>query len=121
LKTKYDSIVKIKKESVSKIERDIQKINNAILKIAEKIEDLKESLFKFSFPSSGTFSKIQQAKIAQNALKEEIKTYENQLSMLQSRKKDLLEEIKKIIKEMRLKEARDMDEIALLLRDRNES
>jgi flagellar export protein FliJ len=139
LKTKYDSIVKIKKESVSKIERDIQKINNAILKIAEKIEDLKESLFKFSFPSSGTFSKIQQAKIAQNALKEEIKTYENQLSMLQSRKKDLLEELKKAnieyekmkylqgeeikkrIKEMRLKEARDMDEIALLLRDRNES
>ncbi|WP_457560634.1 flagellar export protein FliJ [Caminibacter sp.] len=133
MKTKFDSIVKIKKQQIEKIERDIQKINRAILDISKKIDSLRDSLLKFSLPKSGNFSKIIQAKEMQNIIKQEIKNYESQINMLQNRKKELLEELKKAnleyekmkylqgeeikkeIKKMRLKEARDMDEIAILL------
>ena len=139
MKTKFDAIVKIKAERADKIKRDIQKINRAILEITEKQEELRESLFRFSLPKSGSFSKIIQAKEMQNILKSEIEKYDSQISMLQNRKKDLLEElknaeieyekmkylqgeeIKKIIKQNRLKESREIDEIAILLGNFNES
>ena len=133
MKTKFDPIVKVKKNEVEKIKRDIQKINKAVMEITKKQEELHSSLLRFSLPKSGNFSKIIQAKEMQNILKNEIKNLENQINMLQNRKKELLtelkkaeieyekmrylqgEEIKKMIKRERLKESRDMDEIAILL------
>ncbi len=133
MKTKFDSIVKIKKQQTETIERDIQKINRAILDISKKIDSMRDSLLKFSLPKSGNFSKIIQAKEMQNIIKQEIKNYEVQINTLQNRKKELLEELKKAnieyekmkylqgeelkkeIKKMRLKESREMDEIAILL------
>ena len=60
LKTKFDSVVKIKKQQVEKIENDIKKINNSIKDLLQKIEELKTSLLSFTLPKSGTFHKIYQ-------------------------------------------------------------
>ena len=139
MKTKFDSIVKIKKNEVEKIERNIQKINSSIAMLNHKIEELKNRLSSFSYPHSGNFSQFNQYKIMQNTLIEEIVGFENQVKILEGRKKDLLEEykkanieyekmkylqteeIKKILKKLKQKEQIEMDEIAILLRHKNES
>ena len=139
LKTKFDSVVKIKKQQVEKIENDIRKINKSIIDLSRKIEELKTSLLSFTFPKTGTFNKIYQLKEAQNIIKNEIDSLNNQIVILQNRKKELLEELKKAnieyekmkylqneeikkeLKRLKLQESRDMDEIAILLRGRDES
>jgi flagellar export protein FliJ len=139
MKTKFDSVVKIKKQQVDKIQNDINKINKSIIDLANKQEELKTSLLLLTIPKSGTFNKIYQIRESQNVIKSEIESLENQINILQNRKNELLEELKKAnieyekmkylqneeikkkIKEIRLKENRDMDEIAILLKGRNES
>ncbi len=139
MKTKFDSVVKIKKQQVEKIENDIQKINSSIKELQNKIEELNKQFSSFSLPDKGTFAHISQIKLQQNLLKNEIENLSSQINMLNARKNDLLnelkkahmdyekmkylqaEELKKKVKEMRLKEAREMDEIAILLRNQSES
>ena len=139
MKTKFDGVVKIKKQQVERIENDIRKINKSILELNREIEELKDSLLLFTLPKTGTFNKIKQIKESQNIIKNQIQNLENQIVILQNRKNELLnelkkanidyekmkylqnEEIKKALKELKLKESREMDEIAILLRKRDES
>jgi len=139
MKTKFDSIVKIKKQAVESIERNLQKINTSIAMLKNKIEELNETLFSFTFPKVGNFSLLNQIKHQQHILRNEIQNLKNQTITLENRKRELLEElkkanveyekmkylqaeeIKKMLKEKKLKESRDLDEIAILLRNMNES
>ena len=139
MKTKFDSVVKVKKQQVERIENDIRKINKSILELNREIEEFKDSLLLFTLPKTGTFNKIKQIKESQNIIKNQIQNLENQIVILQNRKNELLnelkkanidyekmkylqnEEIKKALKELKLKESREMDEIAILLRKRDES
>ncbi len=139
MKTKFDSVVKVKKQKVDTIERNLQKINASINELNNRIEDLNKTLLSFSIPKEGNFALLNQIKHQQHILRGEIQNLKNQIVILENRKKELLEElktanidyekmkylqaeeIKKIIKEKRLKEARDMDEIAILLRKNSES
>jgi flagellar export protein FliJ len=139
MKTKFDSVVKVKKQTVDNIERRIQKVNASINTIKNKIEELNNTLLSYSLPREGSFALLNQIKHQQHILREEIQNLKNQIVILENRKKELLnelkkanieyekmkylqaEEIKKIIKEKRLKEARDLDEIAILLRKNGES
>ena len=138
LKTKYDSVVKFKKQIVEKIEKNLQKINSSVNELKTKIDNLDKTILSLSLPQNGNFSKIDQIKSQQSFLREEIERLKQQIIILENRKKELLnelkkanieyekmkylqaEEIKKIVKEKRLKEARDMDEIAILLRESHE-
>jgi len=138
MKTKFDSVVKFKKRAVEKIENDIKKINIAILDLKNKIDELNSSLISFSFPKTGTFSQFTYIKANQDLVRQEINSLNSQIDMLNARKKDLLEELKKAkieyekmkylqgeeikkkVKEIRLKEIRDMDEIAIMLRKNDE-
>jgi flagellar biosynthesis chaperone FliJ len=138
VKTKFDSVVKLKKQQVDNIEKNIQKVNASINNLKEKIQNLQNSIFSFQIPKSGDFALLNQIKHQQHILRNEIDNLKNQIIILENRKKELLnelkkanieyekmkylqaEEIKKIVKEKRLKEARDMDEIAILLRKSNE-
>ncbi len=133
MKTKFDSVVKIKKQEVEKIERNIEKINSSILMLKNKITNLKQSLNSLSLPQNGNFSIIQQINLQKNILLDEIKNYENQINFLENRKSELIkelkkanieyekmkylqnEEIKKQIKQKRLQEAKKIDEIAIML------
>ncbi|MEO1923965.1 MAG: hypothetical protein ABGX25_05580, partial [Nautiliaceae bacterium] len=63
MKTKFDSVVKIKKQQVEKIENDIQKINSSIKELQIRIEELNNQLSSFSFPDKGTFAQISQIKL----------------------------------------------------------
>jgi len=139
MKTKFSDILKVKKQAVEKIERDIQKINTSIKKLELKIENLNKTLFSLTPPKKGNFSVFSQLKSQQNLIREEIEKLKNQIIILKNRKNELMEElkkanieyekirylegleIKKIIKEKKLKEDRYMDEIAILLRNNNES
>ncbi|NPA87749.1 flagellar export protein FliJ [Caminibacter pacificus] len=139
MKTKFDSVVKLKKQQVEKIQNDIQKINKAVLELSSKIEELKASLMQLTLPKSGSFSKITQINTQKTLLRNEIQNLQNQINILNNRKNELLEELKKArieyekmkylqgeeikkqLKEIKLKESREMDEIAILLRNQNES
>jgi flagellar export protein FliJ len=139
MKTKFDSVVKVKKQAVGKIERNLQKLNATIHKLNSTIENHNKTLLSFTFPKEGNFALLNQIKHQQHILREEIQRLKNQIMVLESRKKELLEdlkkanieyekmkylqaeEMKKIIKEKKLKESRDLDEIAILLRKNNES
>ncbi|WP_457562882.1 flagellar export protein FliJ [Caminibacter pacificus] len=139
MKTKFDSVVKLKKQQVEKIQNDIQKINKAVLELSSKIEELKASLIQLTLPKSGSFSKITQINTQKTLLRNEIQNLQNQINILNNRKNELLEELKKArieyekmkylqgeeikkqLKEIKLKESREMDEIAILLRNQNES
>ena len=133
MKTKFDSIVKIKKNEIEKIERNIQKINASIRMLEDKILALNNKLSSFSFPKNGSFSEFNQYKMMQSSLIEEINNLKNQILILENRKKELLEEykkanieyekmkylqaeeIKKRLKKQKQKEQIEMDEIAILL------
>ena len=138
MKTKFDSIVKIKKKEIEKIEQNIQKINASINMLREKIKSLNNKLSSFSFPKNGNFSQFNQYKILQNSMIDEIDNFKNQIAILENRKKEILEdykkahieyekmkylqseEIKKNLKKQKQKEQIEMDEIAILLRQKNE-
>ncbi len=138
MKTKYSQIIKIKKNDVSKIERDIQKINGSIAELEHKIASLKENLASFSLPQTGNFSIFRELATLKKALQDEIKRFENQLLVLNSRKQELLDElkkaqieyekmnylhtqeIKKMLKEKHIKESQMMDEIAIMLNKKRE-
>ncbi len=137
MKTKFDDLVKLRKNEIEKIERNIRKINSSIKMLKEKEASLKKELLSFSLPKSGTFSEINQLKQMQYLLQNEIENINSQIDVLNSRKKELLEELKKAnieyekmkylqnkeikkkIRKLQLKEAREMDEIAILLRNSN--
>jgi len=134
MKTKFSDILKIKKQTVEKIERNIQKINASIQMLKNKINFLNNELSSFSFPQEGDFRKFQQVKLMQENLINEIKNFENQIKILENRKNELMEELKKanieyekikylheleiqkILKKQKQKENQEMDEIAILLR-----
>jgi flagellar biosynthesis chaperone FliJ len=133
VKTKFDALVKLKKLDVDKLTREIIKQNGKIAKANQELIALNEEFNKIEYPKSGNFSMITQIKIMQNALlnqinlkKEEIKFLENQKNLLNAQLKDKEieyekmkylqgEEIKKIINKLKKEEAKNMDEIALIL------
>ena len=55
MKTKFDSVVKIKKQEIDKIEKNIQKINSSIKMLEEKIKELKNNYDSLSLPVRGNF------------------------------------------------------------------
>ncbi len=133
MKTKFDSIVKIKKNELKKTENDLIKVNSAIQLINEKINELQIKFNSFSLPDKGSFKEIYQIKSVQSALRGEIENYKNQLNMLNKRKELIFQkykdanieyekmkylqtmEIKKQIKKQKQKENIQMDEIAIML------
>ena len=135
MKTKFDSVVKVKKQKVDAVERNLQKINASIQKLKIKIEELHKTILSYTLPKEGSFALLNQIKHQQHIIREEIQNLENQIVILENRKKELIDELKKVnieyekmkylqaeeikkkVKEQRLKEARDMDEIAILLKN----
>ncbi|RUM55408.1 MAG: hypothetical protein DSY40_04065 [Nautilia sp.] len=133
VKTKFDSIVKLKKMEVDKIQREIIKQNSLIAKAEKELESLKEELNSIQYPKSGNFSLITQIKTLQNALLQQIKLKNDEIQFLRNQKNLLSgqlkekeleyekmkylqgEEIKKIVKKIKKEEEKSMDEIALML------
>ena len=133
LKTKFDDLLKIRKQQVDKLERDLEKVNSAINNIQKQIEIKHKELEQLSIPKSGKFYLINQLKHNIFLINQEIKTLKNQLNTLNERKELIInnlksanieyekivylknEEIKKEIKKIKNKEIKEIDEIAIML------
>ena len=138
MKTKFDQIVKLKKLDVEKIERELLKQNQKIEKANQELTQFKIEFSKFEYPKTGNFALITQFKTMQTAFLREIKQkeeelvfLENQKILLQGQLKDKQleyekikylqgEAIKKIVKNLKKEEAKNIDEIALMLFKRGE-
>ena len=138
MKTKFDQIVKLKKLDVEKIERELLKQNQKIEKANQELTQFKIEFSKFEYPKTGNFALITQFKTMQTAFLREIKQkeeelvfLENQKTLLQGQLKDKQleyekikylqgEEIKKMVKKLKKEEAKNIDEIALMLFQRGE-
>ena len=133
IKTKFDSLVKLAKLKVDEKEREISKYNNAIESQLQELEKLKQEYASLEYPKEGNFSLITQFKIMQNAFFNQIKQKENEINMLKSHRDNLVnelkdlnleyekmkylqgDEIKKYLNKLKHKEAKELDEIALML------
>jgi len=133
IKTKFDSLVKLAKLKVDEKEREISKYNNAIELQVQDLEKLKEEYSNLEYPKEGNFSLITQFKIMQHNFYNQIKLKENEINMLKSHRDNLVNElknlnleyekmkylqgneIKKYLNKLKEKEAKDLDEIALML------
>ena len=133
IKTKFDSLVKLKKLKVEEKERELTKLNNQISIAYEELQNIKKEIENFEYPKEGNFALITQFKMIQNAFFNQLKEKEEFINSLKIEKENLQlqlkelnleyekmkylqgEEIKKYIKKLKEKEAKDMDEIALML------
>jgi flagellar export protein FliJ len=133
VKTKFDSLVKLKKVKIDEIENQISKMNAEIQKVQEELESLKQEIAEFEYPKSGNFSLITQFKMMQKALLNQLTQKENNIKFLENQKNILAnklkeanleyekmkylqgEEIKKYLNKLKEKESKEMDEIALML------
>ena len=133
IKTKFDSLVKLKKLKVDEKERELTKLNNQISVAYEELQNIKKEIENFEYPKEGNFALITQYKMIQNAFFNQLKEKEEFINFLKMEKENLQlqlkelnleyekmkylqgEEIKKYVKKLKEKEAKDMDEIALML------
>jgi len=132
-KTKFDSLVKLKKVKIDEVENEVSKLNQAIFQAQEELNKIKQEFSDFQYPKVGNFSLLQQFKILQTALLNQINQQQTNLNMLENQHNHLIEklkevnleyekfkylqgdEIKKHLNKLKEQEAKDMDEIALML------
>lgn len=132
MKTQYSSLVKIKKDRLDMMERSVQSCHQTIGLIKRKIEDSYSQLRSMQIPQDGNFSFFRQAQLIKTRIKDEIVFNKHNLIMAENalakamqqlktanieyEKFKYLEtnEIEKMIKAQKAKEAKDLDEIALI-------
>jgi len=133
VKTKFDSLVKLKKVKIDEVENEMSKLNQSIFKAKEELKKIKEEFSEFQYPTSGNFALLQQFKLLQKALLNQLNQQQINVNMLENQHQNLMnklkevnleyekfkylqgEEIKKYLKKLKEQEAKDMDEIALML------
>jgi flagellar export protein FliJ len=133
VKTKFDSLVQLKKLDVDKLQREMTKQNGKITKANQELNELQEELNKIEYPKSGNFAMITQIKMMQNTLLNQINSKKEEIEFLQNQKNSIKlqlkeaeteyekmkylqgEEIKKEIARLKKEEDKNMDEIALML------
>lgn len=137
MKTKFSPIVKIRKNELEKIQKVISVINNNILKKEEEILLFEQNYTKLETPTNGNISKLNIYNMQINMQRNKLKSLQLQLNGLVLQKEEVTEHLRfanieyekiryleqEIIDEKLLlekkQEAKDMDEIAIMLFDRN--
>jgi len=132
-KTKFDSLVKLKKLKVDEIQNNLSKINTQLQIEKENLEKLKEEFSQLQYPKSGNFGMITQFKMLQSEMQNAINQKQAQIAFINSQIHNLQhhlkeanleyekmkylqsEEIKKYIQKLKKQEEKNIDEIALLL------
>ncbi|WP_418640751.1 flagellar export protein FliJ [Sulfurimonas sp. ST-27] len=132
MKTRFTSLVHVKKNIMQKSERVLQEANTNLQKAKKALEDSLAFLQEISLPSHGKIAEFmagralldaQRAVIQHNQewlqyAKNEVEQAKEALkkNMTEYEKYKYLEyeEIKKALKKIKIKEAKDLDEIALM-------
>ena len=138
MRTRYSSLVKLKKSTMDKSERAVSKANANLNSASMALEISYNSLNDIESPSSGTIADmlasrtllesqrgliqhnqewVQFAKSQVDNAREQLK-----LDMIEFEKFKYLElqEMKKVLKEKKIQESKDLDEIALMTFSNND-
>jgi len=133
MKTKFSQLVKVKKRRIDEIENELLDTQNQKRRVLIQIEDLLKEISKIKTPKSGSFSQINIAHFhlknfsnQKNRYEEEIVKLDQQIlgikelykeANIEFEKVKYLEdlEIQKQLHELKIKENKDMDEIANML------
>ena len=136
MKTRYSSLVTLKKSTMQKSERVLQGANADLNSATMALELAYNSLGTIQSPQSGTMSDmlasralidsqrglIQHNKDWKNFAKDQVSQAKDKLKsdMIEYEKFNYLEveEVKKMIQEIKVKEAKDLDEVALMTHTR---
>ena len=132
MKTRFSSLVALKKSAMEKSEQALQNANTD-LENAKKALDLSySSLNDLELPQTGRMADMLATRVLVNSQRGDIKHNQdwinfaqNQVNQAKEKLKSTmvehekfkyleLEEIKKILKDIKLQEAKDLDEIALM-------
>ena len=132
MKTRYSSLVSIKKDAMQKSELVVQEQNHLLQKAQKAYEEALKSFGDIEFPSNGKVSDFLAARglmEAQQAIVEKNSAWvayaKSQLQQAQETLKKAmieyekfnyleLEEMKKIEQQRKIQEAKELDEVALL-------
>ncbi len=133
MKTKFTQIVKIKKQKVDKVELELTKINNKISDTDKNILNTNKAIKSHSTPTSGNFSQIKLYQDNLNSYLYELKMLKEKLNLYKSEKNKIdvqlkeanldyekmkyIEnvEVQKILKEAKIKEENELNEISIML------
>lgn len=137
MKTRYSSLVTLKKSTMQKSERVLQSANADLNSAAMALQLSYNTLETIETPQSGTMSDMLASRTLLdsgrgliNHNKDWEKFAKDQVSQAKEKlKSDMieyekfnyleLEEVKKMLKEKKIKEAKDLDEVALMTHTRN--
>lgn len=133
MKTKFTAVVKIRKKAVDDIENSIFTVDAMITKTKTTLQDTKERFNSLEPPHSGHYSSLMAFEDMKKAFRYEIENIKAMLAEYQNRKNMLLgqlkeanaelekmkyldgEEIKKVLKARAVREAKELDEIGVML------
>jgi len=132
-KTKFDSLVQLKQLKIDEIQNNLSKLNKALQEEENILNILENEFSSLTLPKEGNFALINQFKIIQQAKIREINQKKSQINFIKSQIENTnnqlkeanleyekmkylqSEEIKKYLKKIKENEAKNMDEIALML------
>ena len=138
MKTRFSSLVTLKKSAMQKSERVVQSANADLNSASMALEISYNSLGNIDSPTTGTMSQMLASRTLLSSQRDLITHNKNWVNYAKSQvemakvqlKEDMiehekfkyleLEEIKKIIKKIKLEEAKELDEVALMTHARKE-
>ena len=132
MKTRYSSLVTLKKSTMQKSEQALQSANSDLNKANKALELSYDSLNNLEQPQGGSIAGLLASRTLVNSQREEIQHNKAWINYVQNQilqakeqlKLDMIEyekfkylelqEIKKILKKQELQDAKDLDEVALM-------
>ncbi len=135
--TQFTQLIKIEKNKLQNIEKEIERERAKIANYQKEIEKIEEDILNIDYPTHGTFSMLQQFNIAMHNMKNEIHKREGLIDASNRRIEQLRNDmvlvqreiekfqyleneiLKKRAEEEKRREAKEMDEIAVLLHFQN--
>lgn len=133
MKTRFDGIVKVKKQQLDQAEMTLLKAREKVRLIKEKISKLREDILSLKEPKSGNFMQMQQIRQMLNMLrkqndllinelhvaKQNVQNYQKLYEFANKEYEKILylkdQEIASIIKKQEKRQQKELDEIAVQL------
>ncbi len=133
MKTKFTAVVKLRKKRVDDIENSLFAVESMILKTKANLQNTKERFNTLEPPHEGSFSNLIAFEDMKKAFRYEIESLSQTLAYQQNQKNMLIgalkeanaeyekmkhledEEIKKVLKARAVREAKELDEIGVML------
>ena len=136
MKTRFSSLVKLKKNAMHKSEQELQRMNNDLKSAKLALEDSYTQLSTIQQPTNGSMGELLASRMILDTQRHNITHNKEWINFAQKQsnyakevlKKNMieyekfkyleLEEIKKALKAQKIQESKELDEIALLTHSR---